>query len=488
MHLLLSPGAQRVVDRLLEQTVTAGAFVRSLWVDESRAYELLRGAGVTDEGVSRVAMADDIEWSLSDLLQAAHGLIQHEGRGSEIRTEHLLAASLDVEPICQVLTQMGVAVASFRHQLNAPRALLSTPLEANIQLRPAVTTRTESVSVARILDAAANRCREGLRVVEDYSRMILNDAHLSRRIKETRHALVPWLSRLGVDAAISVRDTPNDVGTAIHTPFEMARPSLWAVVIANLKRVEESLRTLEEYGKTMDTTAAAAIGQLRYQFYTLEKALHTTHTAVDRLAKCRLYLLVTDNLCPQGAGPVVKAALRGGVDVVQLREKGIPDRQFLELARRIRGWTAEAEALFIMNDRPDLACLLDADGVHVGQDDLSVADVRRIVGGNRLVGVSTHQITQARQGVLDGADYLGVGPVFPSQTKSFTTFAGLDYVREVAQEIALPAFAIGGIDPTNLDQVIASGIRRIAVSREICQADHPERIARRLKDRLESAS
>ena len=170
--------------------------------------------------------------------------------------------------------------------------------------------------------------------------------------------------------------------------------------------------------------------------------------------------------------------------MVQMREKGLPDRRFLELAKWIREWTAEAGALFIVNDRPDLACLAEADGVHVGQGDLSVHEARKIIGIDKLVGVSTHAIEQAQQAVLDGADYLGVGPVFSSRTKTFDQFAGLEYLEQVATEIALPAFAIGGIGMENVGQVLGAGARRIAVSSEICSAESPELVAARLKEAL----
>jgi thiamine-phosphate pyrophosphorylase len=137
-----------------------------------------------------------------------------------------------------------------------------------------------------------------------------------------------------------------------------------------------------------------------------------------------------------------------------------------------------------MNDRPDLAVLCDADGVHVGQDELTVRDVRRIVGPDRLVGVSTHDIEQARQAVLDGADYLGVGPVFPSDTKSFDAFAGLEFVRQAAAEITRPWFAIGGITAANLADVTAAGAERIAIGAAICAADDPADATRALRSRL----
>jgi thiamine-phosphate pyrophosphorylase len=169
------------------------------------------------------------------------------------------------------------------------------------------------------------------------------------------------------------------------------------------------------------------------------------------------------------------------VDIVQLREKSLPDRELVELGRRVCAAAHAAGKLFIMNDRPDLAVLTGADGVHVGQDELGIRDARRIVGPDRLVGVSTHTIAQARQAVVDGADYLGVGPVFPSTTKSFEGLAGLEFVREVAAEISLPWFAIGGIDAGNIEQVLAAGATRVAVSGAVCGAADPEGAAAELR-------
>ncbi len=332
----------------------------------------------------------------------------------------------------------------------------------------------------RILDAAANRCREGLRVVEDFTRFVLDDAHLSAILKDLRHDLAAALEMLPADRLLRSRDTPGDVGAHIDTAAERQRLSPLHVAQANAKRVEESLRTLEEYGKVIDAEFAARCEQLRYRFYTVEQAIATTVSARERLAGCRLYLLVTDSTCPNGAGPLVRAALAGGVDAVQLREKDIPDRRLIDLAKRVREWTHAAGALFIINDRPDIAALVNADGVHVGQDDMTVREARQIVGTDRLVGLSAHNIEQARQAVLDGADYLGVGPTFPSQTKQFADVAGLNFVRQVADEITRPWFAIGGINADNVADVINAGAQRIAISAAIATASDPNGAARQL--------
>jgi thiamine-phosphate pyrophosphorylase len=156
--------------------------------------------------------------------------------------------------------------------------------------------------------------------------------------------------------------------------------------------------------------------------------------------------------------------------VIQMREKNVDDRTLLEKARLVRDITRKAGVLFILNDRPDLARLSEADGVHLGQEDLSIRDARRILGPDALIGVSTHNLDQLRQAVFDGASYIGVGPTFPSTTKNFPELAGLDFVQQAFAATSLPAFAIGGITADNAAAVIAAGARGIAVSSAICQA------------------
>ena len=166
--------------------------------------------------------------------------------------------------------------------------------------------------------------------------------------------------------------------------------------------------------------------------------------------------------------------------MIQLRDKHLGDRELLARARLLRATTRETGTLCVINDRPDLAALAAADGVHVGQLDASVKDARRILGPEALVGVSTHSIEQARQAVLDGANYIGVGPTFPSCTKAFEQFPGVELLRAVAAEIRLPAFAIGGICRENLAEVLAAGFTRVAVGAAVTSADDPARAVREL--------
>jgi thiamine-phosphate pyrophosphorylase len=170
-----------------------------------------------------------------------------------------------------------------------------------------------------------------------------------------------------------------------------------------------------------------------------------------------LYVLLTQAHCRI---PILEAAgqvIRGGADVVQLREKDASDSEIIQLGRALRRMTAEAGVLFILNDRPDLARLIEADGCHLGQDDLPQAAARDVLAPGQILGVSTHSVGQARQAVADGADYIGVGPVFPTATKGYDTGVGLDYVRQAAAAVACPLIAIGGITADRAVEVIQAG-------------------------------
>jgi thiamine-phosphate pyrophosphorylase len=170
--------------------------------------------------------------------------------------------------------------------------------------------------------------------------------------------------------------------------------------------------------------------------------------------------------------------------VIQLREKQRSDRDVVAAARTLRKLTEGTDTTLIVNDRPDIARIVSADGVHVGQDELSVADARSIVGPDPLVGVSTHSMEQARQAVIDGADYIGVGPVFASRTKSFEEFVGLDLVRDVVSEIGIPVFPIGGITIDRVKGLRTVGATRVAVSSEIWLAEDPASAAVQFRSQL----
>jgi thiamine-phosphate pyrophosphorylase len=198
--------------------------------------------------------------------------------------------------------------------------------------------------------------------------------------------------------------------------------------------------------------------------------------ARERLRRARLYLVIE-----AAAERVLVPALRGGVDMVQLRDKHAADAAILRAAARFRSACDDYGALFWLNDRPDLALECDADGVHVGQDDQPVGEVRERVGPDLLIGLSTHTPRQFDAALRSEADQLSVGPVWETPTKEGRPAAGLDYVRYAAEHGGeRPWFAIGGITEANLAEVVGAGARRVVVLRAIRDADDPEAAARAL--------
>lgn len=471
----------------------------SLLLEESRASTFLARKGISDaqlrlvcpipESFTPDTTAGPSRHPESDALQLvvieARRQAAVSGRGGEVGSEHLLwgLASID-SPAMHLLRTHGLERDDLSDHIQDAAESAAEPIFSDVRLSMPAAKQTDLTDTYRILDAAANRAREGLRVLEDFVRFSLDDAHLTRLLKTWRHDFTQVFATVDERALLQARDTPQDVGTAIHTRHEASRETSLDVVRAGFKRVQEAVRTLEEYGKVVSTELGTDFGRLRYDMYVLEKAVLITQSSGEWLADRRLYLLVTEDLCLRGSGPVIRAALAAGAGVIQVREKHMPDRKLLAHARRVREWTKAANALLIMNDRPDLAALADADGVHVGQDELPVREARRILGPGKLVGVSTHTIEQARQAVLDGADYIGVGPTFNSTTKGFAQLAGLEFVQQVAAEISLPAYAIGGIGPDNIEQVLAAGANRVAVSSAICSAEDPGQATRDMVARL----
>jgi thiamine-phosphate pyrophosphorylase len=211
----------------------------------------------------------------------------------------------------------------------------------------------------------------------------------------------------------------------------------------------------------------------------------TRQQQLERLLAARLYV-ITPDAEPDRVVELAAAAARGGADVIQLRHKTLPRGELLELARRVRPVASAAGALLIVNDHVDIALLSDADGVHLGPDDLSIASARRVAGDQLLIGASVSSPEAARAAITEGADYLGSGPAFATPIKTEKQVIGPMGVAAIAAAVgsAVPVFAIGGIDETNLPQVVAAGLMRVCVIRAVAGAPDPEQAARRLRAML----
>jgi thiamine-phosphate pyrophosphorylase len=342
---------------------------------------------------------------------------------------------------------------------------------------------------SRIMDANLNRASEALRTVEEYARLILESPGLSARTKKLRHDLAQaggaWLESLSpADRPQLCRDIIGDVGTQVKEVDEASRPDVRTVVVAALRRAGEALRVLSEYSKITNPAAAAKFEKIRYRVYALESPLLSNWGLRRRLASARLYVLVTGRLCSADPLTAVREAIDGGADIVQLREKEMEDGEFHRLAMSMNEICRERDAIFIVNDRPHIACLAGASGLHLGQGDLPVHLSRRLLGQEKIVGVSTSAPELAEKALLDGADYLGVGPVHETATKPHRRAAGLEYVAWAAQWGKLPFFAIGAVNRDTIGPVLAAGARAAAICTAIIGARDIAAEAAYFKSRL----
>lgn len=344
--------------------------------------------------------------------------------------------------------------------------ILESPLEFELE--------TDASGAGRILDAAANRVREGLRVVEDYLRFHWNDPVLTESAKNFRHdfqqAILPYQAKW----FLPNRNVSEDVGLEIRTEAEQTRDSIGDILKANLKRVQESLRSLEEFGKLVDRSFPEQMARFRYQSYDLEKNLMARLTRENPFKQARIYCLLNREQLEKTGLHALERLLRNGLDVVQLRMKGAGDRELLMFGNKIRELTQKTNTLLVINDRPDIARVVRADAVHLGQEDLPLSQARLIAGPEMLIGISSHNQEQAKTAVLQGANYIGIGPVFPSKTKFIPKLAGIPLVEFAAQEIRIPWFAIGGIHASNLASVKQAGASKIVVSAALFDTDDPE--------------
>jgi thiamine-phosphate pyrophosphorylase len=204
----------------------------------------------------------------------------------------------------------------------------------------------------------------------------------------------------------------------------------------------------------------------------------------ESLHSVRLYVLIDSNIATKSVEETARLVIDGGADAIQLREKAISDEEFISLAREIHDVAAKRGTLLIINDRVNVAKEVNAEGVHLGQQDISISEARDVIGNEKIIGVSTHNIEQARQAQKEGADYIAIGPVYPTRTKIYEPPVGLEVVQEVAKEISIPFVVIGAITIKNLDEVLKTGAARVAVCSAIISSKDILSSTRQFKDKL----
>lgn len=312
--------------------------------------------------------------------------------------------------------------------------------------------------IERILDANQNRCVEGLRVIEEYLRFIKDDGDFASEVRFMRHFIRKKLSQRWVMG----RNSSRDVGKTVSKHSQLDNKStLIQIIRANSSRVSESLRVIEEYLKLIDQyDLSKEIESKRFEFYTIEKRL------LEEFYVSGLYALTAEGSKEEILNQV-SIFIKHEVKWIQYRDKKRSYDEVLEIAKCVVDMTKGTRSRVIINDHVSIAMKVGAHGVHVGQGDLSVGDVRQMNKG-MFVGVSTHNAVQFLKAVDDKPDYIALGPIFETKTKDNPEQCdGLSFAEFARKITDIPLVAIGGIDEGNLHKVKEVGVDAFAMTASI---------------------
>src|SRR4030043_434005 len=334
----------------------------------------------------------------------------------------------------------------------------------------------------RIIDANINRLGEGLRVLEEFARMTLNDTVLTQKLKEMRHNTVK------IDAVLyrnllDSRDAAGDIGSSMDVEGENNSRDTQGIIVANAKRAQESLRVLEEMAKIQALNLnSETYRDARFGLYTLEKELVARILRKDKLERLKGLYVVIDTEWLKGRQPdaVARQAIKGGAGVIQLRCKEGSYREFMNIAGDLRDICRENGVIFIVNDSLEIALAVKPDGLHVGQEDITVVDLKKLIPLDMILGCSVSALDEAKKALKDGADYLGVGAMYATATKKTARVVGPARIKQIKKAVDLPIVAIGGINRDNLKEVIAAGADSAAVISAVMGAEDIEKATREL--------
>ena len=331
-------------------------------------------------------------------------------------------------------------------------------------------TKFNDLRIAQIIDANLDRAREGLRVLEDWARFGLGRDDFVRRIKNFRQILGKHHLNIYKESRNYIKDDCK----GLNHPEQLKRNCIEDILSSNAARAQEALRVIEEFSRNNHKDLSFQASQMRYEIYKLEIELLESSSNKDLLEiilKNNLYFITIEN--PQLIS-IIEKTLEGGVKIVQHRFKNGNDKNNLQLAKEIKTLCHKFGALFIVNDRVDIAFASDADGVHLGQKDLNVKEARKILGFSKIIGVSATNDNEIKNAIKNGCDYLGIGPLFETPTKADKLPLGLKIIKDLTKDLSIPWFAIGGIKHANISLLKENGITKIALISDIINSENPK--------------
>ena len=328
----------------------------------------------------------------------------------------------------------------------------------------------EDKRVAQIIDANLDRAREGLRVLEDWSRFAIGREDFVLKLKNLRQIL-------GKNHLRSYKDSRNyskDKCRGISHPEQFKKTNIAEIISSNSARVQEALRVIEEFSRSHNISLSKKASEIRYEIYNLEIELLDSDTYMGlkkNIIKNNVYFITPED---PNLLEIISEILEGGIKLIQYRFKKGDDKFHLQQAIEINKLCKKYQATFIINDRIDIALAANADGVHLGQNDLNIESARKLLGPTKIIGISANNSVDIKKAIKDGCDYLGIGPIFKTSTKKNKKSLGIKAIKELTKDITIPWFAIGGIDKENINFLKENGITKVAIISGLVKSKKPK--------------
>jgi thiamine-phosphate pyrophosphorylase len=334
-------------------------------------------------------------------------------------------------------------------------------------------TNSEDLRIYQIIDANLDRAREGLRVIEDWARFGLGGDSFVAKIKNYRQIL----GKNHLEVYKQSRNHIEDQCKGLTHQEQIKRRTPEQIISSNSGRVQEALRVIEEFSRLHNYELSRIASKIRYEIYTLEIDLlriSKFKKSEEILKKNDLYV-ITDQ--KENLLEIIEEILIAGVKIIQHRFKKGTDKDHLKEAIQIQNLCKKYNSLFIINDRVDIALAVNADGIHLGQDDLDLKTARKLLGYSKIIGISANNEIDISNALQDGCDYIGIGPVFDTDTKKGRKPIGIEKIKKLTKDLNIPWFAIGGIKTKNISYLKSNGFKKVALVSQLMNSEDPKQDA-----------
>ena len=328
----------------------------------------------------------------------------------------------------------------------------------------------EDLRVFQIIDANLDRAREGLRVLEDWARFGLGGNDFVAKIKNYRQIL----GKNHLEVYKQSRNYIEDQFKGLTHQEQNNRKNPEQIICSNAGRVQEALRVIEEFSRLHNHKLSKIASEIRYEIYSLEidlLNLSNRKSSEEILKENDLYV-ITDQ--KENLLKIIEDILISGVKIIQHRFKKGTDKDNLEEAIQIKNLCKKYNSLFIINDRVDIALASDADGIHLGQDDLDLKTARKLLGYSKIIGISANNKIDISTAIKDGCNYIGIGPIFETVTKKGKKPLGIEKIKTLTKDLNIPWFAIGGVTKNNISYLKRNGFKKVALVSQLMNSEDPK--------------